>query len=389
MRILMVPLSAMVDTAGSYHRVNALAKEFITKGIEVATCAALDCNYKNKNHIKNYYLTVPSPFGMPECIGKKFFTITKKLGLSTHKNIRSFDEVLHFTGAISQKYFSLHLTCIRKAIQDYKPDLIYSEFNVAAIVAARIEKVTCFADYSYPVQSSYACNKKYAKGVNQILQQNGMKPVNSVLDIFEWADKLIVPSCEKLEPIRNDKVMFTGPFDGKKVINSNCKKNKVLAYMGNGTISSNRLKKEIIKAFYHSEYEVYLAIPESEKSECKNIHIASWFPFESMLDEAAAYIHHGGQNSCMDALSYGVPQIICPGKIFERKYNAKSMEVVGTGITITHNEFNANKISECMKLIKSDKNYRKNSEALGIELAALGGATKVAEEIILSTSTIF
>ena len=113
MRVLIIPLSARADTAGSYHRVNGLVKEFIKAGIEVATCAALDCNYKNDNRIKNYYLPVPSPLGMPECIGKNFFAILEKSRILTYKTVRSFDEILNLTGAISKKYFML------KTIQYY------------------------------------------------------------------------------------------------------------------------------------------------------------------------------------------------------------------------------------------------------------------------------
>lgn len=381
MKILMVPLSAMADTAGSFHRVNAIIETLLEKNIEVAMCAGRDLNYKNPNHVKNYELPVPSPLGLPKCIGKHMFRFASKSGILAHKTIKSFDEVLYLTGAISKRYFTEQVNLIKKAIREYQPDYVYSEFNVAAIVAAKMEKVSCLADYSYTVQHEYAHNRKYTKGVNAFLRKNDLLQVESVLQIFEWADKLIVPSHKRLEPIQKENLIFTGPFGKKKVTNSSANKNKILAYMGNGCISSSKIQKIMEECTKYFEKEFYIAVPGSKPMEHKNLHIGPWFDFNEMMEEALVYIHHGGQNGCMMALIAGTPQIICSGEIFERKYNAESMCKVGAGIKLEQSEFTTERIIECVREIERNERYRENARKMGLELQELGGTIRIVEYI--------
>lgn len=381
MKILMVPLSAMADTAGSFYRVNVIIETLLEKNIEVAMCAGRDLNYKNPYNVKSYELPVPSPLGLPKCIGKNMFRFASKSGIAAHKTIKSFDEILYLTGATSKRYFTEQVNIIRKTIREYQPDYVYSEFNVAAIIAAKMEKVHCLADYSYPVQHEYAHNRKYAKGVNAFLLQNNSLQVESVLQIFEWADKLIVPSHKLLEPIQKENLIFTGPFGKRKVINKSANRNKILAYMGSGCISSAKLQKIMTECAKYLEKEFYIAVPGSKPMEHKNMNIGPWFDFDKMMEDALVYIHHGGQNGCMAALMAGTPQIICSGEMFERKYNAKSMCKVGAGIMLEQKEFTYQRIIECVSEIEKNDTYRDNAMKMGLELLELGGTDQIVEYI--------
>ena len=85
---------------------------------------------KKISGIKNYFLEVPMPLGLPKVIAKRLFPIVQKLGISARKEVKSFDQVLYFTGNIDYKYLKHSVENIRKAIKDFKPDVVYSEFNV-------------------------------------------------------------------------------------------------------------------------------------------------------------------------------------------------------------------------------------------------------------------
>lgn len=381
MKILMVPFSAMADTAGSFYRVNAIIEILLEKNIEVAMCAGRDLNYKNPYHVKSYDLPVPSPLGLPKCIGKHMLQFASKSGIAAHKTIRSFDEILYLTGAISKRYFAEQVNVIGKVIREFQPDYVYSEFNLAAIVAAKMEEVSCLADYSYPVQHEYAHNRKYAKGVNSFLLKNNLLQIESVLQIFEWADKLIVPSHKCLEPIQKENLIFTGPFGKKKFTNPSVKRNKILAYMGNGCISSSKLQKVMVECAKYLEKEFYIAVPGSKPMEHKNLHIGPWFDFNEIMEDALVYIHHGGQNGCMAALIAGTPQIICSGEMFERKYNAESICKVGAGIMLEQREFTTERIIECVSKIEKNEMYRENARKMGLELQELGGTVRIVEYI--------
>lgn len=140
MKILIAPMGAMAETSGPFLRVAALSKKLLETGHQVALCAALDVNYHEISGVKNYDCPVPSPSGMPMAIGKRMFGLAQKLGIQQKKQVHSFEQVLFFTGAIQQKFFMKDVLSIRQAIQDFRPDVVYSEFRPAAIVAAKLKK---------------------------------------------------------------------------------------------------------------------------------------------------------------------------------------------------------------------------------------------------------
>ena len=71
MKILIVPMAAMAETFGPSSRCRILAEEFAKAGLEVATCRAEDVNYKPIEGIKNFFLEIPMPMGLPAPIAKK------------------------------------------------------------------------------------------------------------------------------------------------------------------------------------------------------------------------------------------------------------------------------------------------------------------------------
>lgn len=382
MRILIVPLPALAQTNGSQVRVTQLIKGFKSSGFEVATCAALDHNFKKQLDIPNYFLEVPIPLGLPKNIGKNFFHLATILGIAGKKEVKSFEEILFLTGALNERYFAKNIECVREAIQKFKPDVVYSEFNLGTIVAGKLEKVKVVTNYSYPVQPSFACTPHLAKGVNKVLSGLKLPQVNSALELFDLADYKIVPSSYQLEPIEGEHVIFTGPFiEAMQVDKEKQQRNKIIAYMGTGTVSGKKLLKIMKQAFYKTQYEVYVVGKGLEEKVDQNIHTAERFNFNKLLPTAAVMIHHGGQNSVMDALRYGVPQLIYPGKMFERKYNAQSVIKKGAGILLGDREFTSRHIKEQVNRLTSDLNYTKQSEILWMEIAKLGGVNQVIQLI--------
>lgn len=376
MRVLISPMSAMVETKGPFSRAVTLANEFVKRGHEVALCAAEDINYHSIEKVKNYYAPIPSLLGIPKFIGKNIFKMAQLTGLQQKKKVNSFEEVLHFVGAIDRKHFTDDVSCIRKAIQEFKPDVIYSEFRIAAIVAAKLEKVKVVTGYSLPVQKSFASNPEYSSGVNKYLEENNLNKVDSVLDIFDWADLKIVPSSYELEPINGENIVFVGPFSAPNITSTKVEKNKIVAYMGNGTISPMKVIEELTKAFEKSNYEVYIATEQVEPYKKNNINVNKRFDFSELMPETKVYINHGGQNSVMTGLIYGVPQIICPGNVFERQYNASSIVKLHAGILLETSDFNHETIKRIVSDFNENPAYTNNSKIAGERLLSLGGATK-------------
>lgn len=376
MRVLIVPMAAMAPTAGPSYRTRCIASMMQKEGLTVATCQAQDVNYKPIKGIENYYLTVPSPMGMPSFVGTHIFPIVQKLGVNRFRSVDSFDEVLHLTGNTDYAYLKQSVEDIRMAIKAFQPDIVYSEFNISAMLAAKLEKVTLYISASYPTQHQYSHNPKYAKGLNRLLREQGLPPLDSCLELFDFAEKRFIPSCKELEPIEDPKVSFCGTFKGN-IKASSAVRDKVLVYMGNGTISQRKMVKEVSRAFENTEFQVYIAGQGLKEQSFGNIHIAPFFNFDEYLPESVLFINHGGQNSIADGLVYGVPLLVCAGKVFERKYNAQSIVKAGAGEELSVGDFTSEKIRRVALQIINNPDYQRNAYRIGKELTSLGGVSVI------------
>ena len=125
MKVLVVPMSAIAETAGPFSRCKKISEALAAENLEVATCIAEDVNYKKIEGINNYFLDIPMPFGLSKFIASRTFPIAQKLGITSRKTVNSFDQVLLFTGNLDYNYLKKSVESIRKAIKDFNPDIVY------------------------------------------------------------------------------------------------------------------------------------------------------------------------------------------------------------------------------------------------------------------------
>ena len=381
MKILIVSMAAMAETSGPSSRCRLFVEGFAGAGLEVATCRAEDVNFKPFDGIKNFYLDVPMPMGLPAPIAKRVFPFAQKTGITSRKKVDSFDQVLFMTGNLDYNYIMKSVSSVRKAISEFHPDIIYSEFNISAMIAARIEGIPLCCTVSYPTQHEYAHKTGLAKGLNRYLEETGLPHVDSALQLFDLADRSFCPSVPELEPIEKDNVFFCGTLKEKREYAHTGIREKIVVYMGNGTISAKKMKKVITQAFSGSRYEVYIASSYLEKEDVGNIHVAPRWDFEELLEEAVIFINHGGQNSIADGLIHGVPQIVVPGNVFERRYNAECMEKSNAGAVVAAGQFTSDVIRSTAETLIGSKEIRNNARELGEKLLRAGGAETVLREI--------
>ena len=83
----------------------------------------------------------------------------------------------------------------------------------------------------------------------------------------------------------------------------------------------------------------------------------------------------------MDGLIHGVPQIMVPGKVFERKYNARSVAENHAGVVMESGEFEPGNLRAVAKEVMLSKEARLNAGLLGEKLLGAGGIEQVAMRI--------
>ena len=382
MRILITPEANTAETAGSIVRTSAIANAALSRGHEVAFCAGQDINFSNITGVNNYYSDIPSPIGVPKIIGRFVYKLYKYFGLQKNENVQDYETIFHFIGLSSKNYFINDVANVCKAIEAFKPDIIFTEHRLSPIVAAKLTKKKVATTYSLPIHISFQNSNygKYSSDVIKYIKELGLPSINSVLDLYNWANARIIPSTYEIEPVDAENILYVGPLiDMKKIKSPGIERKNILVYLGNSGFTTREIQKTITTAFRETKWNVYISSKEMSKSEDKNIHIAPHFDFNELLPNAFLFISHGGQNSLMQSLLYGVPMISFPGGVHERRFNSEILEKKHLGKRLENNDFYPQKILSVINEFETDKSYFENTLRIGKTLVGLGGAEKIIE----------
>ena len=66
----------------------------------------------------------------------------------------------------------------------------------------------------------------------------------------------------------------------------------------------------------------------------KNIKFERYVPTAAIMDKTVLTIFHGGQDTMLTTLLYGVPSITIPGQHYERDYNSAKLESLGASVKL-------------------------------------------------------
>lgn len=102
-----------------------------------------------------------------------------------------------------------------------------------------------------------------------------------------------------------------------------------------------------------------------------NVEFHPYLPAESILPYCDWTICHGGQNTIIQSLKNGVPLLIFPGPIFERRFNARKVQENGAGFMGELPDFNTDWLREKMA---EQKSRALEAAVLGEKIGSYGGA---------------
>ena len=364
---------------GPWSRAQRVARAFQDAGHEVTLAWGDDGNCADPI-APTLEIPVPSPLGLPEAIARHTFPLASRLGLMGRKPVHSFEEVLWLTGALDERYTRAAVDILRAHMRTVRPDVVYSEFSLAAVIAARAEGIPCVGSGSQPTTAAYASSPRKSAGIRRLLRDMGMPAPASSLTVLEGMRRRFIPSCPTLEPRPGERAVYCGFLDEPPALtakNRDC----ALVYLGAGSVPAGvavRAGRELAEAL---GCDVYVAgVPEATQvSGGYTVYCAPRFDFAELLPRACVFVHHGGQNSMMDALSYEVPQVIVPGRVFERQFNAEAVENARCGLTVRAPK--SALIARAARRLVDEPALASGIQGLRDELSSLGGAKRIVREV--------
>ena len=364
---------------GPWSRAQRVARAFRDGGHEVTLAWGDDGNCSDPGG-PTLEIPVPSPLGLPDAIARHTFPLASRLGLMGRKPVRSFEEVLWLTGALDERYTRAAVDALRAHMRTIRPDVVYSEFNLAAVIAARAEGIPCVGSGSQPTTLSYASTPRKSAGIRRLLREMGMPAPASSLSILEGMARRFIPSGPTLEPCAGERSVYCGFLDEPPALTPT-PRDCALIYLGAGSVPAGvaaRAGRELAEAL---SCDVYVAgVSEAVQAVGdREVACAPRCDFAELLPCARVFVHHGGQNSVMDALSYEVPQVIVPGRVFERQFNAEAVENARCGLTVR--EPKPTLIARAARTLVDEPALTSGIRGVRAELCALGGGARIVREV--------
>ena len=364
---------------GPWSRAQRVARAFRDGGHEAVLAWGDDGNCVNPV-APTLEIPVPSPLGLPDAIARHTFPLASRLGLMGRKPVHSFEEVLWLTGALDERYTRVAVDALRAHMRAARPDVVYSEFSLAAVIAARAEGILCVGSGSQPTTLSYASNPRKSAGIRRLLREMGMPAPASSLSILEGMARRFIPSGPTLEPCAGERSVYCGFLDEPPALTPT-PRDCALIYLGAGSVPAGVAARAGRKLAEALSCDVYVA-GVSEAVQAVGDHevtCAPRFDVAELLPRARVFVHHGGQNSVMDALSYEVPQVIVPGRVFERQFNAEAVENARCGLTVRASQ--PALIARAARTLVDEPALTSGIRGVHAELCSLGGGARIVREV--------
>jgi len=384
MRLLIPVFSPATGTWGGLTRSLAIAEAAQKAGHEVAFCASGTLEETlTKRGFQVYGMPAPTMFGLPEGLSRIIARRSQRLSIPVKpgRSVGSIWLVLALSGVINPVYLHCLFEAEWRASLDFDADMLFTDLDPAAFLLAALTGLPIAATFA----SVELCGsggffwKAVRRSFNSLLTRHGHQALDPQDLLFSKDVLKIIPSIPELEDTDDteDDVCFVGHLLGDLQVGQKFEpqtgKRCVFVYSGSGSITLTRLEQVLPQVFPAGGQVQCLVGAQTVESEYQlgGVEFKRYVPAESVLPHCDWTICHGGQNTIIQSLRAGVPLIIFPGPIFERRYNAQKVERAGAGVMGELDQFSPDWLEGVMQ---HQKAYAEKARDLKKKILSLGGA---------------
>ncbi len=221
------------------------------------------------------------------------------------------------------------------------------------------------------------------------LQRNGY-PIKNVLDILQNDNQThtIVYTSPEFQPCAetfSDRYVFVGPSIRPAVDTIDRTKEKLL-YISMGTVNNDMLPlyQQCIAAFADTDIQVVMAVGDLVSMDAfgalpENIVVLPHVDQIAVLQQADAFLSHGGMNSVNESLYFGVPLILLP-QTTEQSGVAERVCQLGAGILLEKTD--SASIRDAVFKVLADSSYQERAAAIAEGFRHCSGAKGAADKIL-------
>jgi MGT family glycosyltransferase len=165
---------------------------------------------------------------------------------------------------------------------------------------------------------------------------------------------------------------------------------KPLIYVGFGSLGAadTDLFTRLIETFASAPYRVLMSVgpyKDNYENVPDNIHLEYWYPQPSVIPQVDLFIHHGGNNSLNEALTFGKPSLVMP-YCWDGHDNAQRAEELGLGQKLPRYDWRGVELLAAVRRLLGDGAMKKRLKQLSQELQGQDSRRRAAELIVAAAS---
>lgn len=112
-----------------------------------------------------------------------------------------------------------------------------------------------------------------------------------------------------------------------------------------------------------------------------NFLVSSYVPQLEILSRAHVFVTHGGMNSTMESLYYGVPMVAVP-QMLEQALTARRITELGLGIALEKEAVNVTTLREAVERVANESTFRERVQNMQQITREAGGYQRGADAIM-------
>ncbi|HTK05996.1 MAG TPA: macrolide family glycosyltransferase [Ktedonobacteraceae bacterium] len=161
-----------------------------------------------------------------------------------------------------------------------------------------------------------------------------------------------------------------------------------LLFISLGTVFNNRVEffQQCFQAFGQQPLRVIMGcgtrIDRASLGEVPaNFQVHPYVPQLDVLRQTAAFITHGGMNSTMEALYYGIPLVVIP-QMVEQAMTARRVSELQLGLAIEPEQVTVEALQAAVREVLNNPGYKERATQMQGEIQQAGGYTRAADAIL-------
>ncbi|MFP4976665.1 glycosyltransferase [Paenibacillus sp. CN-4] len=286
-------------------------------------------------------------------------------------DVRSAADYVEWTGMAEPGFIRQAVEAELKAIQTFQPDAIFAESRPSASISAAVAQIPTLMIASWPSHPAFPANLQYpgsAKAIaafNEVLAEYSQEPVSNLAELlFSRATIQMAPTLPELEPELDalKECDFAGYILDLKVDQASSlqwhpdwqDKPLIFIYLSVSAIPPLIYIEMVKEIFDKQPYRVaclcgfHYELKELPDN-TDNIQFHWFIPAAEIMPEASLVIFHGGQDTMLTTMLYGLPSIAIPGQHFERDYNSTQLQNLGLTYKLPVQAFRPSRIRKIVQ----------------------------------------